>query len=130
MFLLSLFGTNMTAFSILGASGHAFANGIVTYGLMASSSALIIPVGIFAIGGSDPNYILSFAVVAAGGGTFVIPGADRQTGENAQSAGNNALLITVVNNVAQSGWAADFTKGSGTIVLTSLSAAGASIVFS
>jgi SSS family solute:Na+ symporter len=50
VFLLSLFGTNMTAFSILGASGHAFANGIVTYGLMASSSALIIPVGIFVIG--------------------------------------------------------------------------------
>lgn len=41
VFLLSLFGTNMTAFSILGASGHAFANGIVTYGLMASSAALI-----------------------------------------------------------------------------------------
>ncbi|HYT68832.1 MAG TPA: sodium:solute symporter family protein [Vicinamibacterales bacterium] len=50
VFLLSLFGTNMTAFSILGASGHAFANGIVTYGLMASSSALVIPVGIFVIG--------------------------------------------------------------------------------
>ena len=50
VFLLSLFGTNMTAFSILGASGHAFANGIVTYGLMASSSALIIPVGLFFIG--------------------------------------------------------------------------------
>src|SRR6266540_6984791 len=50
VFLLSLFGTNMTAFSILGASGHAFANGIVTYGLMASSSALVIPVGIFLIG--------------------------------------------------------------------------------
>ncbi len=50
VFLLSLFGTNMTAFSILGASGHAFANGIVTYGLMASSSALIIPVCLFALG--------------------------------------------------------------------------------
>ena len=50
VFLLSLFGTNMTAFSILGASGHAFANGIVTYGLMASSSALVIPLGIFFIG--------------------------------------------------------------------------------
>jgi solute:Na+ symporter, SSS family len=50
IFLLSLFGTNMTAFSILGASGHAFANGIVTYGLMASSSALVIPVGLFVIG--------------------------------------------------------------------------------
>ena len=50
VFLLSLFGTNMTAFSILGASGHAFANGIVTFGLMASSSALIIPLCIFVIG--------------------------------------------------------------------------------
>jgi SSS family solute:Na+ symporter len=50
VFLLSLFGTNMTAFSILGASGHSFANGIVTYGLMASSSALVIPIGIFLIG--------------------------------------------------------------------------------
>jgi SSS family solute:Na+ symporter len=50
VFLLSLFGANMTAFSILGASGHAFANGIVTFGLMASSSALIIPFTIFVIG--------------------------------------------------------------------------------
>jgi SSS family solute:Na+ symporter len=50
VFLLSLFGANMTAFSILGASGHAFANGIVTFGLMASSSALVIPVSLFVIG--------------------------------------------------------------------------------
>jgi SSS family solute:Na+ symporter len=50
VFLLSLFGTNMTAFSILGASGHAFGNGIVTFGLMASSSALVIPISLFVIG--------------------------------------------------------------------------------
>src|SRR5262245_59474252 len=50
VFLLSLFGANMTAFSILGASGHAFANGIVTFGLMASSSALVIPLSLFVIG--------------------------------------------------------------------------------
>lgn len=50
VFLLSLFGTNMTAFTILGSAGHAFSNGIVTYGLMASSSALIIPVTLFLIG--------------------------------------------------------------------------------
>jgi SSS family solute:Na+ symporter len=50
VFLLSLFGANMTAFSILGASGHAFANGIVTYGLMASSSALVIPLSLFVVG--------------------------------------------------------------------------------
>jgi SSS family solute:Na+ symporter len=50
VFLLSLFGTNMTAFAILGSSGHAFANGIVTYGLMASSSALVVPLSLFFIG--------------------------------------------------------------------------------
>jgi SSS family solute:Na+ symporter len=50
VFILSLFGTNMTAFTILGSSGHAFTNGIVTYGLMASSSALIIPLSLFLIG--------------------------------------------------------------------------------
>src|SRR5688572_30868371 len=50
VFLLSLFGANMTAFSILGASGHAFANGIITFGLMASSSALVIPVCLLVIG--------------------------------------------------------------------------------
>jgi solute:Na+ symporter, SSS family len=50
VFLASLFGTNMTAFAILGSSGHAFNNGIVTYGLMASSSALVIPISLFLIG--------------------------------------------------------------------------------
>ena len=50
VFLLSLFGTNMTAFALLGSSGHAFGNGIVTYGLMASSSALIVPLSLFFIG--------------------------------------------------------------------------------
>ena len=50
VFLFSLFGSNMTAFAILGSSGHAFSNGIVTFGLMASSSALVIPLSIFLIG--------------------------------------------------------------------------------
>ena len=50
VFLLSLFGTNMTAFTILGSAGHAFSNGIVTFGLMASSSALIIPATLLLIG--------------------------------------------------------------------------------
>ncbi len=50
VFLLSLFGTNMTAFTILGASGHAFANGVVTFSLMASSSAIVIPLTLFFFG--------------------------------------------------------------------------------
>jgi solute:Na+ symporter, SSS family len=50
VFLLSLFGTNMTAFTILGSAGHAFANGVVTFGLMASSSAFIIPLTLFFAG--------------------------------------------------------------------------------
>ena len=47
---MSLFGTNMTAFSILGSSGHAFANGIVTFGLMASPPALVMPLMLFLVG--------------------------------------------------------------------------------
>jgi SSS family solute:Na+ symporter len=50
VFLLSLFGTNMSAFTILGSAGHAFSNGIVTFGLMASSSAFVIPLTLFFIG--------------------------------------------------------------------------------
>ncbi len=50
VFLLALFGTNMTAFTILGSSGHAFHNGIVTYGLMSSSSGLVIPLSLLLIG--------------------------------------------------------------------------------
>jgi solute:Na+ symporter, SSS family len=50
VFLTSLFGANMTAFAILGSSGHAFHNGIVTFGLMASSSALVIPLTLFLVG--------------------------------------------------------------------------------
>ena len=50
VFLLSLFGTNMTAFTSLGSAGHAFANGIVTFGLMASSSAFVIPLTLFFVG--------------------------------------------------------------------------------
>jgi SSS family solute:Na+ symporter len=40
----------MTAFAILGSSGHAFGNGIVTYGLMASSSALVVPLSLLLFG--------------------------------------------------------------------------------
>jgi SSS family solute:Na+ symporter len=50
VFLLSLFGTNMTAFTILGSAGHAFANGVVTFGLMASASAFVIPLTLFLVG--------------------------------------------------------------------------------
>ncbi len=50
VFLMSLFGTNMTAFAILGSSGHAFSNGIVTFGLMASASGLVIPLTLFLVG--------------------------------------------------------------------------------
>lgn len=50
VFLLSIFGTNMTAFAILGSSGMAYSRGIGVYGLMASSSGVIIPLTIFLIG--------------------------------------------------------------------------------
>jgi SSS family solute:Na+ symporter len=50
VFLLSLFGTNMTAFSILGSSGMSYHRGLGVFGLMASSSALVIPLTIWLIG--------------------------------------------------------------------------------
>ncbi len=50
VFLLSIFGTNMTAFAILGSSGMAYQRGIGVYGLMASSSGVIIPLSIYLIG--------------------------------------------------------------------------------
>src|SRR5687768_7230039 len=40
----------MTAFAILGSSGHAFRNGIVTFPLMASSSAIVVPVCLLFLG--------------------------------------------------------------------------------
>lgn len=50
VFLMSLFGSNMTAFAILGSSGLAYRMGIGVYGLMASISGLVIPLSIFLIG--------------------------------------------------------------------------------
>ena len=50
VFLLSVFGTNMTAFAILGSSGLAYRLGIGVYGLMASISGIVIPVCIFFFG--------------------------------------------------------------------------------
>ena len=48
--LMSLFGTNMTAFSILGASGEAYHRGIGVFALMASSTALVAPCVFFFVG--------------------------------------------------------------------------------
>ena len=48
--LLSLFGTNMTAFAILGASSEAFQEGIAVFGKMASASALVIPLIFYFLG--------------------------------------------------------------------------------
>ncbi len=50
VFLLALFGTNMTAFAILGSSGLAYQRGIGVYGLMASASGFVIPLSLFFIG--------------------------------------------------------------------------------
>jgi solute:Na+ symporter, SSS family len=50
VFFLSLFATNMTAFAILGSSGAAYNQGIGIFGMMAASSAFVIPFTIFFIG--------------------------------------------------------------------------------
>ena len=48
--LMTLFGTHMTAFTILGASGEAYQTGIGVFALMASSSALIVPTVFLLVG--------------------------------------------------------------------------------
>jgi SSS family solute:Na+ symporter len=48
--LVSLFGANMTAFALLGSAGEAYMEGIGVFALMASSSALVIPVVFYFIG--------------------------------------------------------------------------------
>jgi len=50
VFLLSIFGTNMTAVAILGSSGFAYQRGIGVYALMASSSGIVIPLTLWLIG--------------------------------------------------------------------------------
>jgi solute:Na+ symporter, SSS family len=47
---MSLFGTHMTAFSILGASGESYHEGIGVFALMASSSAIMVPVVFLFVG--------------------------------------------------------------------------------
>ena len=61
--LMTLFGTHMTAFSMLGASGEAYHTGIGVFSLMASSSALVVPVVFLFVGtrlwtlGKRYNYV-------------------------------------------------------------------------
>ena len=50
LLLMSLFGTTMTAFALVGSTGEAFQQGIGVYGLMASSSGIVHSLCFFLIG--------------------------------------------------------------------------------
>ncbi len=50
LLLMSLFGTTMTAFALVGSSGEAFKEGIGVYGMLASSSGVIHSLCFFLIG--------------------------------------------------------------------------------
>lgn len=50
LLLMSVFGTTMTAFALVGSTGKAFERGIGTYGLMASISGLVHAAIFFIIG--------------------------------------------------------------------------------
>src|SRR5260370_126935 len=50
LLLLNLFGANMTAFAVLGASGEAYNSGIGAFARMGSSSALVIPLVFYFVG--------------------------------------------------------------------------------
>src|SRR5665213_555842 len=49
-FFLALFASNMTAFAIIGSSGMSYKIGVGVFGMMATSSALVIPLTLFFIG--------------------------------------------------------------------------------
>ncbi len=50
LLLMSLFGTTMTAFALVGSSGEAFEEGIGVYGMLASSSGIIHSLCFFVVG--------------------------------------------------------------------------------
>ncbi|QDU41515.1 Sodium/proline symporter [Maioricimonas rarisocia] len=50
LLLMSLFGTTMTAFALVGSSGEAYAEGIGVYGMLASSSGIIHSLCFFLVG--------------------------------------------------------------------------------
>lgn len=50
LLLMSLFGTTMTAFALVGSTGQAFKDGIGVYGLMASASGIVHSLCFFLIG--------------------------------------------------------------------------------
>jgi len=50
LLLMSMFGTTMTAFALVGSSGEAFREGIGVYGMLASSSGIIHSLCFFLIG--------------------------------------------------------------------------------
>lgn len=50
LLLMSLFGTTMTAFALVGSTGEAYAEGVGVYGLLASSSGIIHSLCFFLLG--------------------------------------------------------------------------------
>ena len=50
LLLMSVFGTTMTAFALVGSTGEAFKEGIGVYGMLASSSGIIHSLCFFVIG--------------------------------------------------------------------------------
>ena len=50
LLLMSVFGTTMTAFALVGSTGKAYDNGIGVYGLMASASGIIHSLVFFLVG--------------------------------------------------------------------------------
>lgn len=50
MLLMSIFGTTMTAFALVGSTGEAFKEGVGVYGMLASSSGIIHSLCFFVLG--------------------------------------------------------------------------------
>ena len=67
--MMTLLGTNMTAFTMLGASGEAYRRGVIVFALMGSSSAVLIPFIFYYVGvrswslGKEHGYLTQIQLV-------------------------------------------------------------------
>lgn len=88
--LATLFGTHMTAFSLLGASGEAYHRGIGVFSLMASSSAIVVPAVFYFVG---PR---AWAVCRRGGFLTQVEMVTARWGSPALAVALGVALVTLL----------------------------------
>ena len=73
LLIMSVFGTTMTAFALVGSTGESFKRGVGVYGMLASSSGIIHSLCFFVIGDFGTGRNLQCIVQASGDFGFCTP---------------------------------------------------------